>query len=45
MHPVDDDYIDSYAYVIIEIPLWEKINVDVLDQYLSFRTYLPNGTP
>jgi hypothetical protein len=41
---VDDDYIDSYAYVAIEIPLREEINVDDLDQYLSFRTYLPDGT-
>ena len=40
----DDDYIDSYAYVVIEIPLREEINVDDLDQYLSFRTYLPDGT-
>ena len=44
MHPVDDNYIDLYAYVVIEIPLKEEINVDVLDQYLSFRTYLPDGT-
>ena len=44
MHPVDDDYIDLYAYVVIEIPLREEVNVDVLDQNLSFRTYLPDGT-
>ena len=43
-HPLDDDYIDMYAYVVIEIPLNEEVNVDVLDHYLSFRTYLPDGT-
>lgn len=40
----NDEYIDKYAYVVIEIPLGEKVNVDVLDDYLSFRTYLPDGT-
>ncbi len=44
MHPVDDNYIDLYAYVVIEIPIREEVNVDVLDQYLSFRIYLPDGT-
>ena len=44
MHPVDDNYIDLYAYVVIEIPLREEVNVDVLNQYLSLRTYLPDGT-
>lgn len=44
MHPVDDDYMNLYAYVVIEIPLREQVNVDVLDHYLSFRTYLPDGT-
>ena len=44
MHPVDDSYIDLYAFVVIEIPFGEEVNVDVLDQYLSFRIYLPDGT-
>ena len=44
MHPVDDNYIDLYAYVVIEIPLSEEVNVEVLNQYLSLRTYLPDGT-
>lgn len=43
-HPLDKDFIDMYAYVVIEIPLYEEVNVEVLNQYLSFRTYLPNGT-
>ncbi|MBR4388026.1 MAG: hypothetical protein IKT00_02470 [Prevotella sp.] len=42
---LDDNYMDIlYAYVILEIPLKEVVNVDALDQYLSFRTYLPDGT-
>lgn len=44
MHPIDGNYIDLYAYVVIEIPLREEINVDVLDQNLSLRIYLPDGT-
>ena len=43
-HPAGDDNIDLYAYVVIEIPLREEVNVDVLDHNLSFRTYLPDGT-
>lgn len=44
MHPIDGNYIDLYAYVVIEIPFREEINVDVLDQNLSLRIYLPDGT-
>ena len=39
MHPIDGYYIDLYAYVVIEIPFREEINVDVLDQNLSLRIY------
>lgn len=44
MNPVNDDYMDLYAYVVIEIPLREEVNVEVLNQNLSLRTYLPDGT-
>ena len=44
MHPMDDDYIDLYAYVVLEIPLREEVNIDVLDEYLSFRVYSADGT-
>lgn len=40
----DDNWINMYAYVVIEIPLGLKININILDQYLSLRIYLPDGT-
>ena len=43
-HPAKDDYIDLYAYLVIELPLREEVNVDVLDEYLSFRIYLLKGS-
>ncbi len=39
----DDSFIYTYAYVVLEIPLGIEIN-ECLDQYLSVRIYLPDGT-
>ena len=36
-------YLDIYAYVITELPIGIDLNLDVLGQSLSERTYLPNG--
>ena len=33
-----------YAYVVLEIPLSMEININVMGEYLSMRTYLPDGT-
>ena len=44
MFPIENDYDNLYAYIVIEIPLREEVNVDALDEYLSFRIYLPNGS-
>ena len=40
----DDQVMGLYAYVVIEIPLAMEVNIDLLDQYLSLRIYLPDGS-
>lgn len=42
--PVDDTYIDTYAYVAIEVPLGMEVSIYGLDDSLSIRIYKRDGT-
>ena len=42
--PVDNKFLNNYAYVVIEIPLGKEVNLSHLGQNLSVRIYLPDGT-